>query len=225
MEQDNANHNGANHNGTHPNGNSAATGVVEQAQQVASQAVGQVQEKASQAVGQAQQKAGQVVGHVQSEAVTRLSKQKDQAAQGLGSVAQALRHTSEELRTADNGAVAQFAAQYNEAAVAQIEKVSNFLRERDINDIVHEVEGFARREPVLFMGGAFLLGMLAARFLKSSTPDGAYTGSRAIVPHTPQQALATTGTSPVGTGSFDAATYDPDTIDLGPTPDDDSALT
>ena len=30
------------------------------------------------------------------------------------------------------------------------------------------VESFARREPLLFIGGAFALGMVAARFLKAS---------------------------------------------------------
>jgi hypothetical protein len=33
------------------------------------------------------------------------------------------------------------------------------------------VERFARRNQVLFMGGTFALGMLAARFLKSSKPE------------------------------------------------------
>jgi len=248
MEQDNNSHNG---NGA-TDGNGAATGVVEQAQQVASQAVGQVQEKASQAVGQAKEKSGQVVGQVQQQAVSRLSRQKEQAAAGLGSVAEVLRHTGEELRNQEGDAVTQYAAQYSEVAVNQIEKVSSYLRERDINDLVRDVEGFARREPVIFMGAAFLVGMLAARFLKSSAPStpGSYnssTSNSAIVP-VPQQALATTGTSPVGTGSidigptgmgsYDATTgevetvsVDPfdadstDAIDIGPTADEDSALT
>jgi hypothetical protein len=33
---------------------------------------------------------------------------------------------------------------------------------------VDEVENFARRRPAMFLGGAFLLGLAATRFLKSS---------------------------------------------------------
>jgi hypothetical protein len=34
--------------------------------------------------------------------------------------------------------------------------------------MVRNVEDFARRQPALFIGGAFMLGLLGARFLKSS---------------------------------------------------------
>lgn len=244
MEQDNSSH----------NGNGGATGVVEQAQQVASQAVGQVQEKASQAFGQAKETSGQVVGQVSEQAVSRLSRQKEQAAAGLGSVAEVLRHTGEELRGQEGDAITQTAAQYSEVAVSKIEAVSTYLREHEMSDVVRDVENFARREPVIFMGAAFLVGMLAARFLKSTAPStpGA-NGNNAITPYVPPQALATTGASPVGTGdfgsgstdfgsvgmgSYDATTgevetvvvdpFDADTADatdIGPTPEEDSALT
>jgi hypothetical protein len=35
--------------------------------------------------------------------------------------------------------------------------------------VIGQVEDFARRQPVAFIGGAALLGFLASRFLKSST--------------------------------------------------------
>jgi hypothetical protein len=50
--------------------------------------------------------------------------------------------------------------------------VSGYLEARDIQDLVGEAESLARRSPALFLGGAFTLGVLAARFLKSSSPDG-----------------------------------------------------
>ena len=250
MEQDNSSHNG-----------NGATGVVEQAQQAASQAVGSVKEQAGNVVEQAQQQAGQVVGRVSEQAVSRISKQKELAAAGLGSVAEVLRHTGEELRGQEGDAITQVAAQYSEVAVNKIETVSNYLREHEMSDVVRDVENFARREPVIFMGAAFLVGMLAARFLKSTAPSTpGYNGNTSIVPApqpsaVPQQALATTGTSPVGTGStdtgstdfgptvmgsYDATTgkmetisidrpdadsSDVDAIDIGPTPEEDSALT
>jgi len=35
------------------------------------------------------------------------------------------------------------------------------------------VEGYARRNPAVFVGAAFALGFLAARFLKTSSPNQA----------------------------------------------------
>jgi hypothetical protein len=37
--------------------------------------------------------------------------------------------------------------------------------------MARDLEGFARRNPALFFGAAFGLGLLAARFLKSTPPS------------------------------------------------------
>ena len=47
-----------------------------------------------------------------------------------------------------------------------------YLRGKDFDRMVDDLEGFARRQPALFLGGAFMLGLLAARFLKSGNPRG-----------------------------------------------------
>jgi hypothetical protein len=115
-------------------------------------------------VQQVKETAGQVAGQVQEKAKSQIETQKDRAAEGISSMAQALRQTGQQLRDQDQTPVAQYA----DTAADQIERVSNFLRERDLNDIVVEVERFARRQPALFLGGAFALGLLGARFIKSS---------------------------------------------------------
>jgi hypothetical protein len=48
--------------------------------------------------------------------------------------------------------------------------VARYLREKDLQGLTRDTETFARRHPELFLGGAFLAGMLAARFVKSSRP-------------------------------------------------------
>jgi len=118
-----------------------------------------------QAQDQARQKVGQVTDQAKQQATSRLSDQKQRASESLGSVAQALRQTGQQLRDQDQGTVAQ----YTDQAADQIERFSGFLRNRDVNDLVGEVERFARRQPALFLGGAFTLGLLGARFLKSSS--------------------------------------------------------
>ena len=62
------------------------------------------------------------------------------------------------------------AAHYIRQASEHIHGVADAVRERDLRDLVGEVETFARRQPTLFFGGAMILGFAALRFLKSSPP-------------------------------------------------------
>lgn len=131
----------------------------------ATQGMGErAQQQAAQVKDQVQQKAGEVKDQVAGQAANQLENQKEQATGGIGSMAQAFRQTGRHLREQDQGAVAGYA----DRAAEQIEHVAGYLRERDMRDLAGDVERFARREPALFLGGAFALGLFAARFLKSS---------------------------------------------------------
>lgn len=90
--------------------------------------------------------------------------QKGRLAEGATEVAEALHHASEGLRADDQETVGNYA----EALAGQVDKVARFLQSRDLPTMAREVSGFARRQPALFLGGAFTLGIVAARFLKSS---------------------------------------------------------
>jgi hypothetical protein len=68
------------------------------------------------------------------------------------------------------------AAQYIRLAADQIGTVSAAFRRRDLNQLVADVQGFARRQPTAFLG-AVLAGFAAVRFLKTSTA-GANASSR-----------------------------------------------
>ena len=137
--------------------------VANAAQQTGAKAQ-QVAQQAQPLVDQAKDSAIQVKNQVQQQATTTLAGRKDQAAQGLATVAQAVDMLGHQLRENQQDAVAQ----YVERASEQIEHFSTYLRERDLGDLVGEVEGFARRQPAIFLAGTFTLGMLGARFLKSS---------------------------------------------------------
>jgi hypothetical protein len=62
------------------------------------------------------------------------------------------------------------AAQYIRQASEQIRGVADTVRERDVRELVGEVQDFAKRQPTLFFGGAVVLGFAALRFLKSTAP-------------------------------------------------------
>jgi len=52
----------------------------------------------------------------------------------------------------------------------QIEDVAAKLRDADVRQIANEATEYARRNPLLFLGGAALAGFAAARFLKARDP-------------------------------------------------------
>jgi len=135
----------------------------------------QVADKAGQIVDQAKDALGGTVDQVREQAVSQVDQQKSRAAETLNTVAGAVRQTGDQLRQQDQGTVAQ----YVDTAANQIERMATYLNNRDINDMAVELQHFARRQPALFLGGALLAGMLAARFLKSSSQQVSGTQGRA----------------------------------------------
>jgi hypothetical protein len=122
-------------------------------------------------MSQARETTGKVVDQVQEQATSKLDEQKKTAAQGLQSVADAVRQAGHSLKQQGHGGITTYASEYGTKAAAQIERVTNYLRQRDANAIIEDVQDFARRKPAYFLGGAFLLGFAGVRFLKSSTPS------------------------------------------------------
>lgn len=126
----------------------------------------QLKDTAAQTKDQVQQKAGEVAAKAQDQVASQIATRKDSAAQSLSGVASALRQTGQQLSGQDQMGVTG----YIEQAADQIERLSGYLQHNDLGHLVGDVERFARRQPALFLGGAFLAGLLGARFLKSSRP-------------------------------------------------------
>lgn len=125
-----------------------------------------VAEQVRQGTQQIAQATQQVAGQAAEQAQTMMAQRKGQATQNLHQVAHAFRQTGDQLRQNDQG----MAARVLDAAAGEISSAAGYLENRDLPQLVNEAENFARRNSALFLGGAFALGVLAARFLKSSTP-------------------------------------------------------
>jgi hypothetical protein len=110
---------------------------------------------------QAKVNAEGVVDHTKDVLSDQLHSNAERSAGELGNVANALRRSSQDLDGSP-------AAQYVNKAADQIDRVAQYVRTANLDDMRQSVESFARREPLLFLGGAFALGMIGARFLKSS---------------------------------------------------------
>lgn len=114
-----------------------------------------------------------IAGRVRERAAAQLETQKGRATEGIGSVAQAVRQSTQQLRDQQHDTIAQ----YVEKAADQLDRFSTRLREKNVSELFDDVQRFARRQPALFIGAAFAAGLIGARFLKSSNEGGQY-GSR-----------------------------------------------
>jgi hypothetical protein len=111
--------------------------------------------------------ASRLIDQVKDKATSQLHSQKDRATAGLGSVADAVRQTGRQLRDKRQDAVADMV----EGAAAQLERFSNHLKDRDLDELVEDAQRLARQQPALFIGTSFAAGLIAARFIKASSPS------------------------------------------------------
>jgi len=126
-------------------------GIKEQAKGLASDAK-------NEALGMAEQ----AKSHVQN----LVGERKDRAAEQVSNFAGSLRDAARKLEEGDGGASAL--GRYATTAADQVERVSQYLRDRDLNSFVRDAETFARRHPDVFLGGTFIAGLILARFFKAS---------------------------------------------------------
>jgi hypothetical protein len=136
------------------------------------QAAEQARQQGQQLAQQARQRAGEWANRGNEQVKSQLSNQKHEASQRLTPVQTALRETGQQLRKQGQGPVAEYA----DKAADQVERFSGYLRETEVDEIMDEARGFARRRPALFVGSAVALGFFATRFLKSSSQEGTSTG-------------------------------------------------
>ncbi len=125
---------------------------------------------AKQAASQAKDAASRVLDQAKDQAASRADQQRQTVASGFQAVGQAFRSLGEDLRKQDQGPVAHYAAEVGNAMAQQVDRVANYLQSRDVRQLVSDTEAFARRSPAIFLGGAFVLGLAASRFLKTSRP-------------------------------------------------------
>lgn len=118
----------------------------------------------SDVAGQATELGRQALDGTQGRIRGLLEQQTERAADQIGGVAAALHKAAEHLGEENNRVVAQYVGQ----AADRVDEMADLIRNSTLDDMLTQVEGFARRQPEMFVGGALALGFLAARFIKSS---------------------------------------------------------
>jgi hypothetical protein len=124
---------------------------------------GGLSERTEEAAGRAREAAIERVEQARDRAREGIDRGKQEMADRIRRLGSALHSASDNLREEDSAI-----ARYGDMASETIERAANYVGSADLKTAVRDVESFARREPALFFGGAFLLGLAAGRFLKSS---------------------------------------------------------
>ena len=116
------------------------------------------------------QQAAASAGHLAERAadvgIQQADRGREMAAEGIDKIAQTVRRISTDMQT-DQPRIANAEL----TAADEAEKVAQYLRQTDARQIIGNVEDVARRQPLIFLGGAFLLGMAASRFIKAAGGD------------------------------------------------------
>lgn len=120
--------------------------------------------KAREAGGQVKEQAREKLDEAKTQAMSKLRDGKSRVAGQVGTMAHAFRSAGNEFRSEDQARLAEF----TDSAAERIERVGRYLDEHSLGELLDDVERVARRAPTLFLGGAFAMGLLGARFLKTS---------------------------------------------------------
>jgi hypothetical protein len=168
-----------------------------------------VKQTAGRVAEQAQETAGRVMDRVRETATFTLEEQKARAADTLNQFAGSIQRASVDMANAGP------LGEYVSTAGYQLQRFSDHLRNREVRDLVVDVERFARRQPALFLGGGVLLGLVAARFIKSSGQQ-AQGGSQGYDNRTEVETFTTRGNhttmGTMGTDGYGAGNDGEDTL-------------
>jgi len=133
----------------------------------------QVFQQAHELRDEAMEVKNQVVEAARARARTAFQQQQENMAEVVKDVASVLHQAAQQLSQSQR----TNAASYADSAAVQIEYFAESLRERNIDEMIGDLENYARRQPEVFISGAFALGFLAARFVKNANEK------RGVRPH------------------------------------------
>ena len=166
-----------------------ATDDVGRQQGLGDQASAKVQEAAS----VAQEKASELREQGAARLRDQFDERSTQAGTQVRSLADALRRGGDDLRSEGNTNGGQLVGQ----AADRIEQLGTYLEQKRGDELMRDIESFARRRPWILAGLGMLAGVAAARFMKASSEEryGTYRRSQPPVgPRTAgQRELASSG--------------------------------
>jgi hypothetical protein len=117
--------------------------------------------------GQAQEKVQEAAQQAKGRLREQVDQRSTQAGQQLGSAADDVRSVAHELRTQGKDTPARYAEQ----AADKVHQVAQRLESASGDELLRDVEDFARRNPWAIAAGGLVLGLAASRMLKASSSE------------------------------------------------------
>ena len=130
----------------------------------------------SAAVDQIKSAAQSAVRTAQETGQSFVKNQTESLASRFSEYAQAVQSMSEKLRGEDDNILTGPA----EKAAESLNRISDYLREKEPAELLDDLEALARRKPELVFGGLFVIGFAAARFFKASRRQSVRDSSMAL---------------------------------------------
>jgi hypothetical protein len=124
-----------------------------------------MEEVSVQDTGQAQEKAKEVAGQAKGRLKEQVDQRSTEAGQQITTVATDVRSVADELRSQGKDTPARYAEQ----AAEKVQSAGQWLENADGDQILRDVEDFARRNPWAVAAGGLVVGLAASRFLKASS--------------------------------------------------------
>jgi ElaB/YqjD/DUF883 family membrane-anchored ribosome-binding protein len=129
----------------------------------AKEAVSSIKDEAVDQFAHLKDQAGEQLTEVTDKAKSFAADQKDVAGDQLGNVAEAISKVANELQ--DQPVIAGYATDL----AGGIKRVSETMKNRNVDELLAMAEDFGRTQPVAFLGAAALAGFVASRFVLSSS--------------------------------------------------------
>jgi len=118
----------------------------------------------SEAGERVKEKAKEAGDKVKEHGRTFLNEQKGRVGSEIRTYSTAARHAAERLESESDTNLSSYVS----SAADQLDRLATRVQERDLGELIDDVEEMARRRPEVFYGGMFVAGLVAARFLKAS---------------------------------------------------------
>ena len=112
-----------------------------------------------------QQKAVEVKGEAGARVRRELDTRSTEAGTQLGQTAEAMRRTGDQLREDGKETPAKVVT----AVADRAERLGGYLTRADADQMIRDIENFARRQPFFVAVSGATLGFLASRFMKASS--------------------------------------------------------
>lgn len=124
-------------------------------------------EAARSAADQVKSKASDSMSRAKGQAIDLVGDRKRQAADRLGRVSTAIHDSANTVEDDDPNI-----AYYTHRIADRLDSVAEYVRNHDLNGLMEDASGIARRHPTAFLGGMFVAGLLLGNMVKASAPNG-----------------------------------------------------